>query len=96
MKIRIVSEKDRIPLSNVNVRINGETYESDIDGYVKPSEKFRIQKQVVIDAIRNGLAPEMVKVVIVETNDEQENEVSIEMKPFEGKDWREKSRCRKF
>ena len=79
-----MSEKDKIPLSNVNVKINAENYESDIDGYVKPNEKFLIQTQVVIEAIRNGLAPEMVKVDIVETKHDQEIETVIEMRPFEG------------
>ena len=83
IQVQITSGKDKIPLGNATVRIQGDSFESDIDGLVKPDGKYRVGSQVQIDAIRSGFAPGMVKHDVIENNG-QENQVSIVLSPFTG------------
>ena len=83
IQVQITSEKDRIPMGNATVRIQGEGYESGIDGFVKPSKTYRVGTQIRIEAMRSGFAPELVKYEVTENNG-KDNEVSITLKPFTG------------
>ena len=83
IQVQVISDKDQIPLGNATVRIQGETFESDIDGWVKPGGKYRVGSPVQIDAIRSGFAPGMVKHDVI-ANNGQDNQVSIVLNPFTG------------